>query len=61
MHLFNPAAIALVATGLFAGEPASWWVGTASLTPVVIAGGLLLTRKLRRGDLVGSFLWRRCS
>ncbi|HEU0115318.1 MAG TPA: RnfABCDGE type electron transport complex subunit D [Thermomicrobiales bacterium] len=57
VHLFNPAAIALVATGLFAGQTASWWVGTASLTPFVIGGGLLLTRRIRRGDLVGAFLW----
>jgi ferredoxin-NADP reductase len=57
VHLFNPAAIALVATGLCAGQTASWWVGTATLTPFVIAGGVLLTRKIGRGDLVGTFLW----
>ncbi len=57
VHLFNPAAIAVVATGFFAGETASWWVGTASLTPFVILGGLLLVRKLRRGDLVWFFVW----
>ncbi len=57
VHLFNPAAVAVVITGLFAGQTASWWVGTASLTPFVIGGGLLLVRKLRRGDLVLSFLW----
>jgi ferredoxin-NADP reductase len=57
VHLFNPAAIALVATSLFAGQTASRWVGTASLSPFVIGGGLLVTRKIRRGDLVGTFLW----
>lgn len=57
VHLFNPAALALVITGVFARHPASWWVGTASLTPFVIAGGLLVARKLRRGDLVRCFLW----
>jgi glycine betaine catabolism B len=57
IHLFNPAAIALVLTAFGAGQTASWWVGTATMTPFVIAGGLLLTRKIRRGDLVGTFLW----
>lgn len=57
LHLFNPAAIALVLTGTFADQTASWWVGTAHLTPFVIGGGLLLVRKIRRGDLVASFLW----
>jgi len=57
VHLFNPAAIALVTTGLFAGQSASWWIGTASLTPFVIGGGLVLVRKLQRGDLVWFFVW----
>jgi ferredoxin-NADP reductase/Na+-translocating ferredoxin:NAD+ oxidoreductase RnfD subunit len=56
LHLFNPAAVALVLTGAFAGRTASWWVGTGHLTPFVIAGGLLLVRRIRRGDLVASFL-----
>lgn len=57
VHLFNPAAAGVVATGLFVGQSASWWVGTASLAPWVIGGGLLLVRRLHRGDLVWSFLW----
>jgi len=57
MHLFNPAALAVVVTGVFAGQTASWWLATSKLTPYVIVGGLLVVRKLRRGDLVLSFLW----
>ncbi len=57
VHLFNPAAIALVITSFFAGESASWWIGTATMAPFVIVGGLFVVRKLRRGDLVLSFLW----
>lgn len=57
LHLFNPAAVALVLTGTFADQTASWWVATEHLTPYVIGGGLLLMRRLRRGDLVLSFLW----
>jgi ferredoxin-NADP reductase/Na+-translocating ferredoxin:NAD+ oxidoreductase RnfD subunit len=57
MHLFNPAAIAVVITWLATGSTASWWIGTASMTPFVIAGGLVLIRKIRRTDVVFSFLW----
>ena len=57
VHLFNPAALAVVVTGVFAGQTASWWVATSAMTPYVIVGGLLVVRKLRRGDLVLVFLW----
>lgn len=57
MHLFNPAAVAVVLTGLVGGQTASWWIATTRMTPFVIAGGLLLVRKLRRWDLVASFFW----
>jgi len=55
-HLFNPAAIAVVLTALVINQSANWWVGTAVLTPFVLIGGFLMTRKLRRSDLVISFL-----
>ena len=54
-HLFNPAAIAVVITSFMLGESASWWVGTISMLPVVLLGGLLIARKLRQEHLVGSF------
>lgn len=54
-HVFNPAAIAVVLTSIFLGLSASWWVGTTVLAPFVIIGGLLLTRKILRTDLVLSF------
>jgi ferredoxin-NADP reductase/Na+-translocating ferredoxin:NAD+ oxidoreductase RnfD subunit len=54
-HVFNPAAFGVVATALFLGVAASWWIGTAAMSPFVIAGGLLMVRKLRRSDLVWSF------
>ncbi len=54
-HVFNPAAFGVVATALFLGEAASWWVGTAVMAPFVIAGGLIMVRKLQRSDLVWSF------
>jgi len=55
-HLFNPAAIAVVITSFALGESASWWVGTASMLPVVLFGGALLVRKLRQGELVLLFV-----
>jgi ferredoxin-NADP reductase len=54
-HLFNPAAIAVVLTSFALGASASWWVGTASMLPLVLLGGFLITRKLRQEDMVLSF------
>ncbi|GAC1456902.1 MAG: hypothetical protein PVSMB2_11040 [Ktedonobacteraceae bacterium] len=51
-HLFNPAAIAVVLTSFVLGESASWWVGTASMLPIVLLGGLLVARKIRQVDVV---------
>ncbi len=55
-HIFNPAAVAVALTAIAAGESASWWVGSAVLAPVVIIGGLMLIRKVRRGQMVASFV-----
>lgn len=54
-HLFNPAALAVAITALALNQSASWWVGTTWIAPVILIGGLLLVRKLRRSDLVFSF------
>ncbi|MBI5613772.1 RnfABCDGE type electron transport complex subunit D [Candidatus Gottesmanbacteria bacterium] len=56
-HLFNPAAMGVVLTAIGAGESASWWVGTLSMIPVVVFGGYLIVRKIKREDLVFSFLF----
>lgn len=55
-HLFNPAAVAVVLTSIGAGQSASWWVGNIKLLPFVLAGGILLTRKIQRTQMVWSFL-----
>ena len=55
-HLFNPAAIAVVITSFALGESASWWVGTASMLPAALLGGVLLVRKLRQGEMVVLFV-----
>jgi len=60
-HVFNPAALAAVMTGVLLGTPATWWVaGNLMLLPVVAIGGVLLVRKLRRFDLVMVFFAAVC-
>lgn len=55
-HIFNPAAAgALVAGEIFHHYP-SWWVGTKFITPLVVIGGLLILRKMKRFSMVGLFL-----
>jgi ferredoxin-NADP reductase len=54
-HIFNPAAIGVAIPMLTLGVSASWWVGTMYMMPFVLAGGLLMVRKLRRADLVVAF------
>ena len=55
-HIFNPAAIGVALPALLLDHPATWWVsGQVWLMPLVIVGGLLIVRKLRRFDLVLAF------
>lgn len=55
-HIFNPAAIAVVLTAFGAHQHASWWIGSAAILPVVIIGGILVLRKLRREHMFIVFL-----
>ena len=55
-HLFNPAAVSAVIIGYALQDPASWWVGTSRMLPVVLIGGLLIVRKVRQETMVGTFL-----
>jgi glycine betaine catabolism B len=55
-HIFNPAALGVALPALLLDHPATWWVsGQIWLMPLVVAGGLLIVRKLRRFDLVLAF------
>lgn len=54
-HIFNPAVVGVVVTGLFLGQSASWWVGTAWMAPFVIISGFLIIRKLQFYDLAWGF------
>jgi glycine betaine catabolism B len=55
-HVFNPVAFAVALTYISIYQPAHWWVGTLPLLPFVILGGLAIVRKVRRFDLVLSFM-----
>lgn len=55
-HLFNPATLSVFLTLILVHKGASWWVGNSSLLPVALVGGLLIVRKIKRFDLVLSFL-----
>jgi len=55
-HLFNPAAVAVAITAFTIGQSASWWIGTAVMLPFTALVTLLITRKIRRFDLVLSFV-----
>jgi ferredoxin-NADP reductase len=55
-HIFNPAAVgAVIAGDIFHKYPA-WWVGTKFITPVVVIGGILVLRKMKRFTMAGVFL-----
>ena len=55
-HIFNPAALAVVITAFSINQYASWWIGTLIMSPFVILGGFLVVRKIKRFDMVASFI-----
>lgn len=55
-HIFNPVAIAIAITAYTINQSASWWIATLPMFPFVLFGGLLVTRKVRRFDLVATFI-----
>ncbi len=56
-HIFNPAAFGLAAGALaMSAYGGAWWLGTAAMLPFVLVGGFLVARKIKRWDLVLSFI-----
>ena len=55
-HIFNPAAFALVLTSLMIHQAGSWWIGRGDMLVFVLVGGLLIVMKIRRFDMVLSFM-----
>jgi len=60
-HIFNPAALAVALSAFTLSRAASWWVGTFAMLPFVLAGGLLVARKIARFDLILCFLAAACA
>mgnify|MGYP000170864867 CR=1 FL=1 len=55
-HVFNPAALGALTVGPLLGFYASWWVGLSTLTPIILLGGMLIVRKMRRYLMVSVFM-----
>src|SRR6266481_3737822 len=55
-HIFNPAAFAVALTALTINQAASWWIGTAAMLFFVLAGGVLVIRKIQRQAMVYAFV-----
>lgn len=56
-HITNPVAIAIVLTNVVIDKSANWWVGNVWMMPFVFLGGILIVRKIRRTDMVFSFIF----
>lgn len=54
-HIFNPAAVSVLAFSMISDHIATWWIGTPVMLPFVFVGGLLLARKIQRGKMVSIF------
>ncbi|MBI5004502.1 RnfABCDGE type electron transport complex subunit D [Candidatus Kaiserbacteria bacterium] len=56
-HIFNPVAFGAAAAAIIFSQSATWWIGgNIPMTAFVGLGGILVVRKIRRADLVLSFL-----
>ncbi len=51
-HIFNPAALGALIAGVGLNNYASWWVGTKPLAPLVLIGGFLIVKRIRRMQMV---------
>lgn len=54
-HIFNPAAVSVLAFSLISDHIATWWIGTPAMLPFVIVGGILLARRIQRMQMVLTF------
>lgn len=56
-HVFNPVAIGVVGSALLLDQPPIWWVASnVQLLPLVVIGGLLVLRKVKRFEMVAAFV-----
>lgn len=55
-HIFNPVAVSVAVTAFAIQGSANWWVGNAAILPIMVIGGFLIIRKIKRWEMVLSFL-----
>lgn len=55
-NIFNPAAFGAVFTVLILHQGASWWIGSPEVLPVMLLGGFLVLKKIKRFKEVLIFL-----
>lgn len=55
-HIFNPAAFTVVVAAVLFHNGASWWIGSISMSPFIIMGGIIILRKIQRFNLTLGFL-----
>lgn len=54
LHIINPVALSAVLVGSLGFVSATWWVGNYAMFALVLSGGLLITAKIKRWELVYS-------
>lgn len=55
-HIFNPAAVSAVIMSFVFGFPASWWVGSFIMLPLLLIVGILIIKKIQRFNLLFTFV-----
>jgi len=55
-HIFNPVAVSVAVTAFAIQGSANWWVGNVAILPIMVIGGFLIIRKIKRWEMVLSFL-----
>lgn len=55
-HIFNPVAVSVFVTSIFSLGYANWWIGNLWTLPVILLGGLLIVRKIKRFRMVSFFI-----
>src|SRR3989344_3484472 len=55
-HVFNPAAIGVFLSAVIFNTGASWWIGSIFTLPFILIGGFLILVKIKRLEIVLSFL-----
>jgi ferredoxin-NADP reductase/Na+-translocating ferredoxin:NAD+ oxidoreductase RnfD subunit len=56
-HLFNPAAFGAFVAARALNDYASWWIGFRQIWPLLLFGGLLILRKIKRFQMAGTFFF----